>query len=128
MIGLLLLLVFAVFAALMFARIMPALLAVPTMAVVVAALVRLPLNNILNDVIAAGAVKLAAAYVAVFAGAMLGRVMIQTGIAEEIIKRAAEFGGDRPMIVAGGLMVLTAGVFSFLTGVGAIMIGVIGIA
>lgn len=121
MVGFLLLLVFAVFAALMFARIMPALLAVPAMAVVVAALVRLPLNNILNDVIAAGAVKLAAAYVAVFAGAMLGRVMIQTGIAEEIIKRAAEFGGDRPMVVAGALMVVTAVLFTSLTGLGAII-------
>ena len=124
MIGLLLLLVFAVFAALMFARMMPALLAVPAMAVVVAALVGLPLTNILNDVIAAGAVRLAPAYVAVFAGAMLGRVMIQTGIAEEIIKRAAEFGGDRPMIVAGALMIVTAVLFTALTGLGAvIMVG-----
>lgn len=121
MTGFLLLLVFALFAALMFARVMPALLAVPTMAVVVATLVGLPLNNILNDVIAAGAVKLAPAYVAVFAGAMLGRVMIQTGIAEEIIKRAAEFGGDRPVIVAGALMIVTAVLFTSLTGLGAII-------
>jgi hypothetical protein len=124
MTGLLLLLVFAVFAALMFARVMPALIAVPAMAVLVAAVVGLPLQNILNDVVSAGAVKLAPAYVAVFAGAMLGRVMIQTGIAEEIIKRAAEFGGDRPMVVAGALMVVTAVLFTSLTGLGAvIMVG-----
>jgi hypothetical protein len=121
MTGLLLLLVFAVFAALMFARVMPALLAVPALSVVVAALVGLPLNGILNDVIAAGAVKLAPAYVAVFAGAMLGRVMIQTGIAEEIIKRAAEFGGDRPLVVAAALMTVTAVLFTSLTGLGAII-------
>jgi len=121
MTGLLLLLIFALFAALMFARVMPALLAVPLMAVVVAAIVGLPLTNILNDVIAAGAVKLAPAYVAVFAGAMLGRVMIGTGIAEGIIKRAAEFGGDRPMIVAGALMIVTAVLFTSLTGLGAII-------
>jgi hypothetical protein len=121
MTGLLLLLVFAVFAALMFARVMPALLAVPTLAVVVAALVGLPLDNILNDVIAGGAVKLSSAYVAVFAGAMLGRVMIQTGIAEEIIKRAAEFGGDRPLVVAAALMAVTAVLFTSLTGLGAII-------
>src|SRR5882672_8142439 len=124
MTGLLLLLVFAVFAALMFARVMPALIAVPAMAVLVAAVVGLPLQNILNDVVAGGAVKLAPAYVAVFAGAMLGRVMIQTGIAEEIIKRAAEFGGDRPMVVAGALMAVTAVLFTSLTGLGAvIMVG-----
>jgi hypothetical protein len=121
MTGLLLLLVFAIFAALMFSRVMPALIAVPAMAVLVAAVVGLPLQNILNDVVSAGAVKLAPAYVAVFAGAMLGRVMIQTGIAEEIIKRAAEFGGDRPMIVAGALMVVTAVLFTSLTGLGAII-------
>jgi hypothetical protein len=121
MTGLLLIFIFALFAALMFTRLMPALLAVPAMAIMVAAAVKLPLNNILNDVIAAGSVKLAPAYVAVFAGAMLGRVMIQTGIAEEIIKRAAEFGGDRPMIVAGALMVVTAVLFTSLTGLGAII-------
>ena len=124
MTGLLLLFIFALFAALMFTRVMPALLAVPAMAIAVAVAVKLPLNNILNDVIAAGSVKLAPAYVAVFAGAMLGRVMIQTGIAEEIIKRAAEFGGDRPMVVAGALMVVTAVLFTSLTGLGAvIMVG-----
>jgi hypothetical protein len=121
MIGLLLLLVFAVFAALMFARVMPALLAVPAIAIIVGAIVGLPFKSILNDVIVAGASKLAPAYIAVFAGAMLGRVMIQTGIAEEIIKRAAEFGGDRPMIVAGALMIVTAILFTSLTGLGAII-------
>ncbi|MBA3442286.1 MAG: citrate transporter [Pyrinomonadaceae bacterium] len=121
MLGLLLLLLFAFFAWLMFARVMPALLALPAMAIAVAALVQLPLNNILNDVIAAGAVKLAPAYVAVFAGAMLGRVMITTGIAEEIIKRAAEFGGERPGVVAGALMFVTAVLFTSLTGLGAII-------
>lgn len=121
MLGLLLLLIFAFFAWLMFARIMPALLALPAMAIAVAALGRLPLHNILNDVIAAGAVKLAPAYIAVFAGAMLGRVMITTGIAEEIIKRAAEFGGERPGVVAGALMVVTALLFTSLTGLGAII-------
>lgn len=124
MIGILLLLIFAFFAWLMFARVMPAILALPTMAVAVAALVGLPFNNILNDVIAAGAVKLAPAYMAVFAGAMLGRVMITTGIAEEVIKRAAEFGGERPGVVAGALMVVTAVLFTSLTGLGAvIMVG-----
>ena len=47
-------------------------LAVPLMSVVIAAIVGLPLTNILNDVIAAGAVRLAPAYVAVFAGRCWG--------------------------------------------------------
>lgn len=115
------LLIFAVFAVLMFTRKVPALLAVPIMAVLIAAVVGTPFTSILNDIISAGSVKLAAAYVAVFAGAMLGRVMMQTGIAEGIIKRAAEFGGDKPLVVAFGLMFVTAVLFTSLTGLGAII-------
>jgi len=117
----LILLIFAVFAVLMFTRKVPALLAVPSMAVLIAAAVGTPFSSILNDIISAGSVKLAAAYVAVFAGAMLGRVMMQTGIAEGIIKRAAEFGGDKPLVVAFGLMFVTAVLFTSLTGLGAII-------
>ena len=121
MTAILLLLIFAVFAALMFTRKMPALIALPAMAILTAIVVALPLPNILNDIISAGAVRLAPAYVAVFAGAMLGRVMMQTGIAEGIIKRAAEFGGDKPLVVAFGLMFVTAVLFTSLTGLGAII-------
>lgn len=117
----LLLIIFVVFAVLMFTRKMPALLAVPTMAVLIAASVGTSLVDILNNIVSAGAVKLAPAYVAVFAGAMLGRVMMQTGIAEGIIKRAAELGGDRPLVVAFGLMAVTAVLFTSLTGLGAII-------
>jgi H+/gluconate symporter-like permease len=121
MLGILILLIFAVFAALMFTRRMPALLAVPVMAITVAALVGHPFNGILKDIISDGVVKLAPAYVAVFAGAMLGRIMMQTGIAEGIIKRAAEFGGDQPLVVAFILMIATAVLFTTLTGLGAII-------
>ncbi|HEX8288912.1 MAG TPA: hypothetical protein VF556_13000 [Pyrinomonadaceae bacterium] len=121
MLGFLILLIFAVFAALMFTRRMPALLALPAMAILTAALVKLPFINILNDIIAAGTIKLAPVYVAVFAGAMMGRVMLQTGIAEAIIKRAAEFGGDKPIVVAFGLMIVTAILFTTLQGLGAII-------
>jgi hypothetical protein len=117
----LILFIFAVFAVLMFTRKVPALLAVPAMAVLIAAVVGTSFSDILNNIISAGAVKLAPAYVAVFAGAMLGRVMMQTGIAEGIIKRAAEFGGDKPLIVAFGLMFVTAVLFTSLTGLGAII-------
>ncbi|HEY8562516.1 MAG TPA: hypothetical protein VIL74_19210 [Pyrinomonadaceae bacterium] len=121
MTGLLILLIFAVFAALMFTRKMPALLALPAMAIAVAALAGLQFTGILNDIVAAGSVKLAPVYVAVFAGAMMGRVMLQTGIAEAIIKRAAEFGGDKPMVVAFALMIVTAVLFTTLQGLGAII-------
>jgi H+/gluconate symporter-like permease len=121
MIAFALLFIFIVFAALMFTRKMPALLALPSMAILIAILAQLPINDILNNIIGQGAVKLAPVYVAVFMGAMMGRVMMQTGIAEEIIKRAAEFGGERPLIVAFGLMLVTAILFTTLQGLGAII-------
>lgn len=121
MIALALLVIFIVFAALMFTRKMPALLALPSMAILIAFLANLPINDVLNNIIGQGAVKLAPVYVAVFMGAMMGRVMMQTGIAEEIIKRAAEFGGERPLIVAFGLMLVTAILFTTLQGLGAII-------
>jgi hypothetical protein len=85
----LIILVFAVFAALMLARRMPAILAVPAMAIAVAAIVRAPLDQILNHVIANGATRLVEAYLTVFAGAMLGRVVMQTGIAEGSLVRVS---------------------------------------
>jgi H+/gluconate symporter-like permease len=121
MIAIGLLIIFIIFAALMFTRKMPALLALPAMAILIAVLAQLPATAILNDIIAKGTVKLSAVYVAVFMGAMMGRVMMQTGIAEEIIKRAAEFGGEKPLIVAFGLMFVTAVLFTTLQGLGAII-------
>jgi hypothetical protein len=124
MLPLLIILIFLIFAALMLARKLPAILALPAMAILFAASARVPLEQILNQVIAAGATRLADAYVMVLAGAMLGRVVMQTGIAEGIIKRAAEFGGDRPLVVAITLMVAVALLFTALFGLGAvIMVG-----
>ena len=121
MTAVLLLGVFALFATLMFLRRLPALLALPAMAAAIAIVVGDPLAHWLTVVMADGAVRLAPAYVAVAAGAMLGRVMMSTGIAEDVIRRAAEFGGDRPMVVAGALMAVTAVLFTSLTGLGAII-------
>jgi hypothetical protein len=51
-------------------------------------------------------------------------VVIQTGIAEGLIKRAAEFGGDKPLAVATTLMAVIALLFTTLFGLGAvIMVG-----
>lgn len=120
----LIILVFIVFAALMISRRMPAILAVPAMAICIAVVARTPIKEILENVIANGSTKLANQYLMVFAGAMLGRVVMQTGIAESMIKRAAEFGGDRPLVVAVTLMVAIAWLFTTLTGLGAvIMVG-----
>ena len=117
----LIILIFLIFAALMIARKIPAILAIPAMAICFAAVARTPLNIILNDVMVGGAKQLVEAYLMVFAGAMLGRVVMQTGVAEGIIKRAAEFGGDQPLAVAITLMIGIGLLFTTLTGLGAII-------
>lgn len=102
-------------------RKIPALLALPAMAILIAFLAKLPLPEVLNQIIAQGSLKLTSVYVSVFMGAMMGRVLIQTGIAEEIIKRAAEFGGEKPLVVSFGLMAVTTILFTTLQGLGAII-------
>ena len=121
MLAALIILIFLVFAALMLTRRMPAILAVPAMAIAMALVARTPFTQILNDVMVGGARRLADAYLMVLAGAMLGRVVMQTGIAEGLIKRAAEFGGDRPLAVAITLMLAITLLFTTLTGLGAII-------
>lgn len=121
MTSILIILIFAIFAALMISRKMPAILAIPAMAICIALVARTPFNIILNDVIAGGAKLLVESYLTVLAGAMLGRVVMQTGVAEGIIKRAAEFGGDQPLAVAITLMIGIALLFTTLTGLGAII-------
>lgn len=114
------LVVFLVFAALMYTRRMPALLAVPAMAIVMAFVAGVPPAGV-GDIIVKGASALAGVYVTVILGAMLGRVTLDTGIARSIVNFAAEFGGERPIVVALVLCVVVAILFVSLSGLGAII-------
>ena len=117
--------VFLALAALMVARKLPALLAVPLMAIAMAALAGNAPATI-ADVIVRGAVQLAPVYATVIFGALLSRVVLATGIAETIVTYAAEFGGDRPLVLALILCAAVALLFTSVTGLGAIiMIGTI---
>ncbi len=114
------LLVFAFFAVLMFRRWMPALVAVPCMAIAMSLAAGVPFAR-LGGVVTGGAVALAPVYVAVVFGALLGRVTIETGIARAIVNLAAEYGGDRPLPLALGLCAIVAVLFTSLSGLGAII-------
>jgi hypothetical protein len=121
--GIAIVVVFLILAGLMIARKLPALLAVPLMAVVTAALAGV---HDLAGIVTAGTVKLAPVYVTLFFGALLSRVVLSTGIAETLVTYAAEFGGDRPLVLALLLCVVVAVLFTTVTGLGAIiMIGTI---
>ncbi|HTW84604.1 MAG TPA: PDZ domain-containing protein [Candidatus Sulfotelmatobacter sp.] len=123
-------LVFIALAALMIARKLPALVAVPLMALATVALADAPhaagIGPDLATVLTQGAVKLAPVYATLFFGALLSRVVLSTGIAETLVTYAAEFGGDRPMVLALLLCLVVAVLFTTVTGLGAIiMIGTI---
>jgi hypothetical protein len=130
--------VFLLLAALMIARKLPALLAVPLMAIATAAIAGVPLQHAplpaddpkvahdLLSVITRGAVQLAPVYATLFFGALLSRVVLSTGIAETLVTYAAEFGGDRPLVLSLLMCAVVAILFTTVTGLGAIiMIGTI---
>jgi hypothetical protein len=118
--AILILAVFLVFAALMYTRAMPALLAVPAMAIVMAFVAGVPAAGV-GDIVVKGSYALAGVYVTVILGAMLGRVTLDTGIAKTIVNFAAEFGGEQPMVVALLLCAVVAVLFVSLSGLGAII-------
>ncbi len=121
MIGALLVLgVFAAFAVMMFRRWMPAIVAVPSMAVAMMLVVRVPLPQIASLVVA-GASSLAPVYVTVIFGALLARVTLDTGIARALVNLAAEYGGEQPLILALVLCAVVALLFTSLSGLGAII-------
>ncbi|BDE05089.1 hypothetical protein WPS_03650 [Vulcanimicrobium alpinum] len=123
MTGVLIVLVFVALAGLMIARKLPALLAVPLMALATAALAGV---HDLTGIVTQGAVKLAPVYATLFFGALLSRVVLSTGIAETLVTYAAEFGGDRPLVLSLLLCAVVAVLFTTVTGLGAIiMIGTI---
>ncbi len=117
--------VFFVLAALMISRKLPALLAVPIMALAIGALAGVGLSG-LGDIFARGAVQLAPTIATLIFGALLSRVVLSTGIAETIVTIAAEYGGDRPLVLALVICAAVAVLFTSVTGLGAIiMIGTI---
>ena len=131
--GLYVLVVFALFAVLMYKRWMPALLAVPSMAILMAAVAGVPWHGVaplagaplaqpgISDIIILGSSSLASVFVAVIFGAMLGRITMDTGIARSIVNFAAEFAGESPMVVALVLCLVVAVLFVSLYGLGAII-------
>lgn len=58
-------------------------------------------------------------------GAWFGRVLMETGIASTLIRKTVELGGDKPMVTMTLLNIVTAVIFTAMTGAGVIAIGVI---
>ncbi|HEY1727354.1 MAG TPA: hypothetical protein VGG22_03120 [Candidatus Baltobacteraceae bacterium] len=105
MTGALLLAAMAIFVILMMTKKLATPLALMALAVVVGIILGIPWigkpdDSILGGIIASGATALAATIVAVVFGSWLGAVMDETGIAQTLVRKAVELGGDRPYAVA----------------------------
>lgn len=57
----------------------------------------------------------------VFFGAFFGRVLMDTGIASTLIRKVVELGGDKPRITMTLLCVVTALIFTSMTGIGPVI-------
>ena len=126
--GILLLVGFAIFAALMVVRVLPTLLALPLMAGWIAFVCGIPFFEWLNDILLKGSFRLSMPIALVVFGSMFAKVIQKTGISDAIIKKAAELSGDKPIAIAILMTAATAFIFLGMSGLGAIiMIGSIAI-
>ena len=96
------------------------------LAVLWAAIAGIGIDDIQKKVIQGGGVTYASAVIIIVFGAWFAQVLIQTGIAESVIRSAVELAGDRPLVTAMIITLVTALLFTSMYGVGAaIAIGVI---
>ncbi len=96
------------------------------LAIVWALLAGIGINDIQSKILQGGGVAYASAVIIIVFGAWFAQVLIQTGIAESVIRSAVELTGDRPIVTAMTVNLVTALLFTSMYGVGAaIAIGVI---
>lgn len=128
--SILIVLFFGLIVGLMVSRKLPALVALPLMAVgvcLIAGVAPFSLGadgteaGFVKTVIEDGAVRLAPTFMAVVFGSWLGQMLNRTGVTESIIKKAGELGGDRPLITVLLLSVVISGLFTVLYGLGGII-------
>ena len=128
--GILIIVVFLIIAGLMMTKKIPTLLALPLLAILICVIAGVPIIakdadgkeiGWLASVFEAGTIKLAGAVMAVIFGAWLGQLMNKTGVTENIIKKSAELGGDKPLIITIIMAVAVALLFTTLSGLGSII-------
>ncbi|WP_329377747.1 transporter [Streptomyces sp. NBC_01716] len=129
--GVVILLVMAVGVAAMLTRRLPTAFALTILAIVIAFLAGAPLtgeNSVLDTVIQEGAPALAATMIAILLGSWLGKLLDETGIAGTLVRKIVEFGGDRPVVVALGVLAVSTLVGTVTGSAPAAMLaGIIGI-
>ena len=114
--------------ALMMTKKMPAILALPYMGILIAAVAGVPFissdaetQSITSYVIAGGASRLASTIIVTVFGAIFAKVIQKEGISDAIIRKAAELAGDKPVMIALALTAATALIFTAMSGAGPVI-------
>lgn len=118
--GILIIGVFLALAALMFRQKISTFLALLIFAILIPIIARVPLTGAggILQIIEGGSTRLASAIMALIFGAWLSEVMNETGISKDIIRRASELAGDKPLAVGIVMAAVVALLFTTLTGLG----------
>ncbi len=112
--------IFGVMAVLMYLNRLPAIVALPIMAIAIALAARVPWQD-LAAIISDGAFLLHKAYATAILGAVLAEIVAKTGVAETMVKKTAELGGDAPIVLALLMTGVVAILFTTLGGLGAVI-------
>lgn len=124
-------LIFAIFIAgvvLMMTKKLPAILALPLMGILIAAVAGVPFvsadadtQSITDLVLSKGAVKLAGTISVTIFGAIFAKAIQKEGISDAIIRKAAELAGDKPTAIALALTAAIAIIFTAMSGAGPVI-------
>jgi Na+/H+ antiporter NhaD/arsenite permease-like protein len=112
--------IFAAMAVLMYLNRLPAVVALPLMAIAIALVARVSWQG-LATIISSGSLKLHATYTTAILGAVLAEIIAKAGVAETMVRIAAELGGDRPRVLSLLLTAVVALLFTTLGGLGAVI-------
>ncbi|MGY0064199.1 transporter [Streptomyces sp. LZ34] len=129
--GILILIIMAAGVAAILTKKLPTAFALVLLGVVIAFVSGAPVtgkNSVFDTVLQEGAPMLAATMIAILLGSWLGKLLDETGIAGTLVRKIVEFGGDRPTVVALGVLMVSTLVGTVTGSAPAAMLaGIIGI-
>ncbi|GAA1165846.1 TRAP transporter large permease subunit [Streptomyces hebeiensis] len=129
--GIVILIVMAAGVAAILTKRLPTAFALVLLGVVIAFVSGAPVtgeNSVFDTVLQEGAPALAATMIAILLGSWLGKLLDETGIAGTLVRKIVEFGGDRPTVVALGVLLVSTLVGTVTGSAPAAMLaGIIGI-
>lgn len=126
--AILILLIFIASVALMMTRKLPTILALPLMAIAIAAVAGVPFYDpdaeftIVQNVLESGAMRMASGMTGLFFGAWFGKVLTKVGVTHTIIRKAAELAGDKPMATAFVFLTVCSVLFAAASGLGMVIL------